>query len=292
MISIEGVRAEFLLSGCLRYDLAPIPLTLEAQIRITPATAPLMQDGGLIRVNEIPFRIIKCEPLRNVGGGPQGDSPLSAVTITAFPDAVVGVARRRRSAVIAQGESFASIYRSCGATVGIDGDFPVSRFACFKGSVPTFNLAQILQEESAVMMWASGRVKIMRLRDVMAQAPVIGLSVTASEDVASSFLENDEIPTYISTGPDGKFILGARRFESQAVKYSPHKGERELGYMGRVLVRRRVLTSLPNLSLQAGAVVESRNGPMVVMTAAHYMQNNTDGAGASQYSRFWLGSIS
>ncbi|MEJ7806813.1 MAG: hypothetical protein WKG03_12950, partial [Telluria sp.] len=162
VISIEGIRSGFILSACLRYDMAPIPVTFEGQIRLTSETAPLIQDGELIRVNEIPFRIIKCEPLRNAGGGVQGDQPLSAVSITAFPDALVGVARRRRAAVICMDSTFSSIYRSCGATAGVDGDMNIGRFACFKGEVPTVQLARVLQEESAVLVWKAGRVKVVR----------------------------------------------------------------------------------------------------------------------------------
>lgn len=288
MISIEGIHSAFILAACLRYDMAPIPVTFEAQIRLTSETAQLVQDGSDIRVNEIPFRVIKSEPLRNAGM--QGDAPLSAVSITAFPAALVDVARRRRSAVIGMDVSFSSIYRSCGATVGIDGDMNIARFACFKGDVPTVHIARVLQEESAVLTWAAGRVKLARLRDLMAQAPVAGLSITASEDVQSDFLETDEIPQFVSVGPDGMFLSGERRDESQAVAYTPRKSARELGQMARVLVRRKIVVAQPNLAIQAGTVLNMGDTPMAVMTAAHYTRNGTDGDGVAQYSRFWLGS--
>lgn len=291
MIAIEGISPAFVLSACLRYDLAPIPVTFEARIRLTSETALVIQDGALIRVNEIPFRVIKCEPLRNAGGSVQGDLPLSAVAITAFPDALVGVARRRRAAVIGMNTSFATLYRACGATVGVDGDLTVGRFACFKGEVPTAQIAKVLQEESAVLAWKAGRVAVVRLRDLMAQPPITSLTVTASEDVQSDFLEADEIPQYITTGPDGKFLTGERRNEAQAVAYTPRKTTRELGLMGRVLVRRKVVTGSPNLQVQAGAVIDVRGVSMVVMTAVHYMQNGTDGGDIAQYSRYWLGSL-
>jgi hypothetical protein len=291
MITLEGIRPEFLLSACLRYDMAPIPLTFEGQIRLTSATAPLVKDGALVRVNEVPFRIIKCAPLRNSGNSVQGDEPMSAMSITAFPDALVGVARRRKAAVIATNATFSSLYRSCGATVSVDGDMNISRFACFKGDVPTVQIARVLQEESAVLIWKSGKVKLMRLRDLMAQDPVDGLPLTASEDVQSAFLEADEIPQYVSTGPDGKFIIGERRDDGQAVAYAPRKTVRELGLMGRVLVRRKIITAQPDLSIQAGTIVSARGVPMAVMTAAHYMQNGVDGGDVAQYSRYWLGSL-
>ena len=292
MINVNGVRGDMVLSACLRYELAPIPLTFEAQIRMAPEIASDFQDGRVIPVNEIDFRIVKCEPMNNAGGLTQGSYPMSAVSITAFPEALVNVARRRRTAVIAKNTSFAALYRSCGATVAVKGDINVGRFACFKGDVPTFQLAQVMQEEGAVLMWRSGAVTLMRLRDVMAQKPVESMAVLASEDVRSDFLVNDELPVYFSTGPDGKFLSGERRDDAQAVVYTPHKNARELGLMGRVLVRRKVVACIPSLGVRAGDVFDMNGVPMVVMTAAHTMQNNVDGGGAKQYSRFWLGSLS
>jgi hypothetical protein len=291
VIVVQGVLPEFILSACLRYDMAPIPLTFEAQLRLTPATAPVLKDGALIRVNEIDFRIIKAEPLRNGGGATQADMPLSAVAITAFPDSVVAVARRRSAAVIGTNTSFAGLYRSCGAAAALTGDITIGRFACFRGDVPTYQLAKVLQEESAVLIWKAGRVALVRLRDMLAQAPTESLSVTSSEDVQSSFLEADEIPVYFSTGADGKFVMGERSSDGQAIVYAPHKNARELAQMARVLVRRKIITALPSPDIQAGAVVDIRGTPMAVLTAAHYMKNNTDGAGSAQYSRFWLGSL-
>lgn len=291
MIAIEGINSGFILNDCLRYDMAPIPVTLEAEIRLTRETVQLLGDDKVIKVNSIPFRIVKCEPLQNVGNSVQGDAPLSAVSITAFPDAVVSVARRRRAAVIHTDTSFASIYRSCGATVGVDGDITIGRFACFKGEVPTVQIAKVLQEESAVLIWKAGRVKLVRLRELMKQQPIAGLAITASEDVQSDFLEADQIPQFVSVGPDGLFVLGERPSETQAVAYTPRKSKRELDQMARVLVRRKVITAQPNLEVQAGAVLDVQGKPMVVMTAAHYSRNGSDGSGPSHYSRYWLGSL-
>lgn len=292
MIAIEGIRGDMVLSARLRYDLAPIPLSFEAKIRVTPETAAGFKDGALIRVNEIDFRIIKSEPVRNAGGGVQGDYPMSAVNVTAFPDGVVNVARGRRAAVIANNSSFSSIYRACGATVSVIGDISVERFACLKGSVPTFQIAKVLQEESAVMAWRNSKVHLMRLRDVMAQEPAESIDIDATEAVQSDFLEADEIPVYISVGDDGKFLSGERRGDAQSVAYSPRKSQRALGMMGRVLVRRRVAKAAPNIGIRAGDLILASGIPLVVMTVAHVIESGSDGGDIDQYSRLWLGSLS
>lgn len=291
MIFVNDLRGDMILSACLRHDLAPIPLTFEGQFRVTSDTAADFQDGRIIKVNEIDFRIVKAEPIRNRGGGTQGKHPLSAVSVTAFPEGCVNVAKPRQSAVVFQNASLAGVYRACGATVPLAGDFTVPRFACFVGDTPTFHLARVLQEESAVMTWRQGKLQAMRLRDLFQQTPIdSSLDEDSAEDIRSGFLESGEVPVYISTAPDGSFLSGTRRQDFQGVTFSPRKTERELNGMGKVLVRRKVITGKPNLLIRAGDLVSVRGVPMAVLTAAHYMQNNTDGGGANQYSRLWLGS--
>lgn len=292
MFDINGLRGDMVMAACLRYDLAPIPATFEAKLRLTPEAAADYQDGKTIRVNEAEFCIVKSEPLRNAGGMVQGKYPMSAISITAFPAGCVNVAKPLRRAVIHQNASIAAIYRECGATVGVGGDFIVPRFACFAGSVPTFHIARVLQEESAQMMWRNGRAEVMRLREMLAQAPVDDISGESSEDIRSGFLEADEIPIYVSTNERGEFLMGGRRDTAQTVAYSPRKTAHELSAMSKVLVRRKVVTSQPNQNIRAGEVIAVRGVPLAVMTAAHYVQNDTDGGGANQYSRFWLGSLS
>ena len=277
------------ISACLRYDLAPIPLTFEGQIRLTQQTAADYQDGKVIAINEIPFRIVKTEPVRNVGGGPQGKEPISAVTVTAFPDAVVGVARPRKTAVIFSAASLSGIYRACGASVPVLGDLPVGRFACLIGSIPTFGIAQVLQEQSAVVMWRNGQLQAINLRALFQQAPLDSVDVNSSEDVHSDFLQSDEVPLYFSVGPDGGFISGNRADDSQSVVFSPRKSVSALNLMGRVLVRKRALTTRANPAIKAGDVLNLGGPPLAVMTAAHYMKNGGDGDGPEQYTRLWLG---
>jgi hypothetical protein len=62
--------------------------------------------------------------------------------------------------------------------------------------------------------------------------------------------------------------------------------------MGRVLVQRGSMRIQPNLGISAGQVVALGAKKYIVMTAAHVMQNATDGAGAMQYTRLWLGELS
>ena len=136
------------------------------------------------------------------------------------------------------------------------------------------------------------RIQLAEMPDVFAQEPVDDVDEESAEDIKSGFLEADEIPVYMSTDERGQFLSGGRRDAAQTVAFSPRKSLRELNFMSRVLVRRKVITAKPNPTLRAGDVILVRGLPLVIMTAAHYIQNNTDGSGANQYSRYWLGSSS
>ncbi|WP_321946573.1 hypothetical protein [Paraburkholderia sp. J10-1] len=288
MIDVNGLRGDLVVSACLRYDLAPIPLTFEAGIRTTQATATDFQQDKIITVNEVEFQIVKTEPLPNAIGV-QGSEPISATRIIAFPRGCVGVARPRSSAVVFGSATLGGIYRACGATMPVTGDFPVGRFACLVGDVPTFHIGRLLQEEAAVITWRKQQLAAMRVQDIFKQTPSTNIDIEVSEDLRSEFLEADQIPVYVSTGPDGKFVFGAARGPSRTVHYTPSKTVRELNYMSAILVRRKVIKAAPNLTVRAGDVLSIRGTPYAVITAAHYEQNDTDGSGAQQYSRFWLG---
>lgn len=292
MIVIEGVRGDMIMSACLRSDLAPIPFTFEAQIRVTQQTAANFKDGKVITVNKAAFRIVKSLPVNNAGGGAQGKEPLSAVTITAFADGLQALGLPRTSAVIFENASLAGIYRACGATVPFQGNFTVDRFACMVGSIPTFHIARVLQEESAVVMWRGGTIKAMSLRDLIAQAPIDSIGIDSSEDVRSEYLIADEIPVFFSIAADGSFVSAPRRDAAQKVTYAPRQSMRSLNLMGRVLVRRKTLTGKVNPSIRAGDVLNVAGTPMVVMTVAQFLSNGADGGDQNQYTRTWLGTLS
>lgn len=292
MIEVANMRGDMILSAVLRSDLAPIPYTFEAQVRVTQDTAATFKDNAVITVNSTAFRIVHTEPIVNVGGGPQGKEPINAVSITAYPDSIADVARPRSQAVAFENTSLSGIYRACGANVPIKGDLPVSGFACLIGNIPTFQIARVLQEESSVLMWRGGSLQSMSLRDLMAQVPVDSMDGVDSEGVVSEFIVADEVPVYYSVAADGSIISGPRNNPWQRSEYAPRKSARALAAMGRVLVRRRVITGKVRPTIRAGDVVSIRGTPLVAMTVAQVMKNGTGGDAQQQYTRIWLGSLS
>lgn len=289
MFTINDLRGDLIIKACLRSDLAPIPFTFEATVRVTQDNAVEFQDGAVITVNNNQFQIVKAEPVRNVGGGPQGKEPINAVKLTAFPVGIVMLGKPRTTAVILSNGSLAGIFRACGATVPITGDFAIGSYACLVGGIPTYDLARVLQEESSVVMWRKNTIQAMSIANLMAQTPVQGVDTANSEDVKSDFKLAHEIPVFYSVAPDGTIIAGTRTDAAQSMAYVPRKDLRALNSMGRVLIRRKVITGKVNPTLRAGDVVNVAGTPMAIMTAALFSASGTDGGETTEYSRLWLG---
>jgi len=292
VIVIDGIRGDMVLSACLRSDLAPIPLTLEATIRTTTETAAMFKDQAVITVNKTALRIVKSVPVHNADGGVQGKEPFSGTHIIAFPDGLQKFALPRKSAAIFENGSLAGAYRACGSNVPFQGDFALDSFACYVGEIPTFAIARALQEQGGVVMWRAGAMQAMSFRDLFAQTPLTDLTVDSSESVTSAHLIADQVPVFYSIGPDGQIITGPRKDAAQKLAYAPRKTQAQLNNMGRVLVNKRAVTGEVNPSVRAGNIINVQGTPMVVMTVAQFQANGSDGGAAEQYTRTWLGVLS
>ena len=136
----DQLRGDVLCSAVLRSDLAPIPCTLEAEVRLTDEieAARLVEGKTLKTAADDSFTIVKAQ--RITGRATQGDRVQEGVRITALLTACLPIAYVRDRAIIKEGAGLAAIYRSAGATIkGIDGDFPVPRFYCPIGETPSYH---------------------------------------------------------------------------------------------------------------------------------------------------------
>jgi hypothetical protein len=285
------LRGDIVKSIVLRSDLAPIPATLEADIRIDDELKRMLSEGKTISANGDVFYIIKSEG--GHGRLTQGQHSTDAVRITALLNACHQSAFVREKAIIKENASLSEIYRASGASVkAIDADFAIPRFTCPVGQVPTFHIARALQEEGGVVRWKAGKMKFFRLRDLFQQKPVMSLPDIASENVNSGFLERHEVPFFYSLKGDGGFIHG-NQAKARTARYAPFKNSLRLQNMTRCLVQKKV--SKINLSprLAAGDLIGITGAqPLVIVTAAHVLQSNTDGSGGNQYTKLWLSGLS
>lgn len=289
----KQIRGDLIKSAVLRSDLAPIPLTLEAEIRAgDDGMDKLLAEGKILTVRgSDAMRIVKSK--RVAGRAVQGTRGMEAYRITAFLDACHGAAYARGRAVIKENASLSAIYRAAGATIkGVDADFPVPRFYCPVGDTPTFHISRVLQEEGGAVRWKAGKLQFVRLGDLFKQTPIITLPDNTSEDVESSFLERHTVPSFFSLATSGAAVFG-NRDRARTLRFSPFKNVQRLRNMTRCLVQRKI--SRINLTGQivAGDLIAFAGGEkLAVITATHVFSSGTDDGGAQEsYTRLWMGSL-
>ncbi|GAB4059180.1 hypothetical protein [Uliginosibacterium sediminicola] len=298
ILTLEGggqIPGDLIESAVLRSDLAPVPVTLEAVIRTTGTDdlSSMLAEGRTVTtgLGDV-MHIAKTVPTISAVAA-QGDTPVSAVQITAMLDDCKRVSYRRDRALIKERATLGAIYRAAGAKVNVDGDFAVPRFSCLVGGTPSFHIAQVLQEEGGVVRWKKGRLQFFRLVDLFKQSSVMALPNIDAQDVKSEFLERHEVPWFFSLDESGSLIYGARE-TARSVRFSPFTNALRLRNMSDPLLVRKVVPRAAFSShVCAGDVIDFVGGvPLAVITAAHVFKSGSDGHGRELYSRFWLGGLS
>jgi hypothetical protein len=286
------IRGDMIVCATLRSDLAPIPMTLELDIRAGEDSVErqLAQDQLLTTAAGDKYRIVKSGRVQSKDV--QGDYLMTVMRVTALLDACHSIAFVRSRAIVKERASLSTIYRAGGASVKtIDADFPVPRFCCPVGDTPTFHIARVLQEEGGVVRWKGGQLGFARLPDLFKQEPIATVPHNAAEDVESGFLERHEVPWFYSLDAAAGFVYG-NRDKPRAVLFAPFKDEQRLRNMTRCLIRRKVAKVPLDMTIGAGELIEFADGArMVVMTAAHVWDTPGDGGAGETYTRMWLGEL-
>lgn len=285
----KQLRGDLVKSSVLRSSLSPIPVMLEAQIRVDDESARMLVKGETLTTGAGDvLRILKS--VRAIARESQGAREPSVLSVTAALDACHKIAFVRGRAVIKESASLAAIYRASGASLQtIDADFPVPRFACLIGETPSFHIARILQEEGGVVRWKAGKLKFLRLKELFTQKAAANLPSNASDDLDSGFLERHEIPAFFSVGAGGALVFGDFS-KPRAVRFSPHTNTQRLRNMSQCLIQRKIIKIDYAAQLCAGDLIEFVGGPpLVIITAAHVFENGEDGQ--NQYTRLWLGAL-
>lgn len=288
------IRGDAIVSAVLRTDLVPVPVTLECTVRYSKDIEAQLKEGAIVKagVGMPELRIIWSSPDRGSLGQEQGGKSLGSITFVALLDACADIAFRRSKAIIKENANLGAIYRACGARVVIDSDFPVERFSCFTGGVPSYHIAVALQEQAGALVWKpeAKKLKFMRMPDLFSGDPVVTISGDDTEQINSGFLERHEVPWFYSTAKDGAVVHG-NRTKTRASAFTPLKSTATLNNMTRALVHSRTMTGRMDMQLNAGDLVDVGGVRQVVVTAAHAIESGTDGSGVETYSRFWLATL-
>ena len=287
----QKIRGDFIRRAVLRSDLAPIPLTLEAEIRDDSESLDLFKVGRSLRLDsDDELEIIKSELRQNAVA--QGDSVAAAVKLIAVLKPMVKVTWLKSKAIIKRNVSLKEIYTACGATLnGVKGDTKIPRFVCLAGEASSYHIARALQEAGGVVRWKDGRLAFLELSALATQPVVEQLSSAVTRHVESGFLERHDIPAFYSTDASGKIVHGDRQKE-RAERYHPGADEAMLRRMTRCLILTKTARIKYNETLAAGDRVNvTDEQPLTIMTAASVFAPGADGDEQMQYTKLWLGRV-
>lgn len=285
------IRADFIRRAVLRSDLVPVPLTLEAEIRVDRESKDFFAAGRSVYTYQgDDLEIIKSEYVPSMKS--QGEGEAAFIKIIAVLKAVKDISFLKPRAIIKYNGTLSGAYRAAGATLrGIKGDFAISRFVCLAGEVPTFHISRALQEAGGVVRWKSGKLEFISLSALFKQEPFDILPNSSADDVNSGFLERHEIPAFYSVNADGAMVMG-NNVKNRTMRYQHGANEATLRNMTSCLVTEKMTRYRYAPAIAAGDIMGVEGGkPLVVMTAASLFQPGSDGAPPQQYTRLWLGRL-
>lgn len=288
------LRGDFVLRAVQRFDLTPIPSTLELVLRADGTLGDRFVPGAMLLAGSTRDRYEVVKVRRAVSGMVQGQGgQVDVLEVTAVLQAVAALAWPLARAVIKEGRTLGEVYRSCGAAARVSSDIPIARFSCFAGQFPTVGIAQALQEEAAAPVWRSNQtLAFVRLADLFAGRPVEVMAADSTRRVDSPFLERHEVPWGLSIGPDGREVMGRRDAEqARGFVFLPRTAARVLDNVTRCLAVRRTTTGTFAGHIRAGDGIDIAGVRHIVVTAAHTWDTGASGAAADQSTRLWLAEL-
>jgi len=250
----QMLRGDLIIRLVQRSDLAPVPRTVELSVQIADGLDAKLIEGASFWTGRenLEYQIIKVVK-HQASAFVQGSRQMAAMTAYAYLASCVQIGYRRPNAVIMEGATFGQAFRACGATAQIGNDFPVARFSCLKGQIPSFELARALQEECGCLVVKNGQLMITRLTELFNQTPVAAMADTDTGQ-NSEFMERHEIPSFYTISDAGQFV-GGNLNDVRAVSFVPWQDQRTLWNLSRVLVQRKKIPSSLASDLSAGDLI-------------------------------------
>lgn len=285
------IRGDGLIESILRFDMTPMPSTVEFTVRSDNAYKDYLVDGGVFTLAEggWQYRIVKVK--RNVGfSGIQGNKQLSGVHAVAFLDTCKEVTYLSSRAVIMNSTSFGDVYRSLGCKVNIGKDLPLNDFACFAGRFASEQIAKQLHQEGAGMWFDGNRLNFQKCREMLQRDPVMQIPYDHCEHEESGFKLRHQVPTSYTTGQEGNIKSGQREKKLNGTAYAARESQSQVNNKQEFFIRRRIATTHYNNGLQAGQVVQVEDKPHVILTAVHTF-TNSGGSTMKPCTRLWLGTL-
>lgn len=292
LVTMENGRAisgSEILECVFRSSLEPVPVSFEMTVKLSPDFASEILEGKILKVGEYqtPVKIILATD--RVASFNQDNGVIQFRKVIALHENSAAIAENLPKAVIRENVTLSEVYRSCGGKSDVQKDFSVPKFYGFQGQVPSLQLTRICQEHGGVIRWIprSNGLSFFRINDLFNQEPTKIQPKFSDDTIKSDFLVKHEVPQFISTDEHGAFIRTQNQM-ARNVRYVPNKNQAQLNAMVNVILNAKELPCDYSPKVHAGEIVQIGNTKMAILTAAHYIGQNSSGA-PRNHSVFWLG---
>lgn len=277
-----------LLSVILRYDLVPIPVTLEVTVNATNELKTQLAEGKLLTLgNGLTLKIVKSQNFdtQTIKDGHRIGS-MAIIAVLAGCEPLLNATKK---AVSLQSVSFSEIYRSLGAKVKIGNDIKVNSFICLKGQIPTKRIALALQKEGCVVVYNAEKkaIEIKRLQDLLSQSPSGVYDPSAVQWIENKQAITRQNTNYLSVDSNGSDIVGQVN-DNKSVDYMPRCDTRELHNLKRILMTCGVMSRTLDSQLMAGNVISVGDKKLAILTTAISLDTGSMGGSSAIASKIWL----
>lgn len=280
-----------LISATLRFDLIPVPVSLEFSVKKTQELTSALSENVEIMVGDMvaSLTIIKVVPIETqlVKDGAR----VGAISCVAILTGCKKLIEPKNVAVVLDETSFNSALKACGMNSRIGADLPLSQFIALKGTLPSARIANYLQQEAAVIMYQQdGRVSANKIDILLKQEPKLKIDPSAVTWVNSQAIEKLQKKSYVSVDENGEAV-GTETTKNQIITQKAGLTLRELKNLEKVLICRGSILRPMNLQLNAGDVIEISEKKYLILTSAHKFSTGAMGGASVMASKYWIATL-
>ncbi|WP_417212045.1 hypothetical protein [Acinetobacter venetianus] len=278
-----------LLDSVWRYDLIPVPLTLEFKIRVNDDTKSL-QEGDVILItdDEIPLTIVKKH--KTDPDITQDGNFIEIASFTAFLSGCEKLIEPAKQAALLDSPNMSDAYRACGVKIPFGSDIPLLQFHAFFGKTPSYEVAKRCCEEAAVVLYKNKKLHVKRLNDLKTQNSILDVNGRSVEWESNPQLEKNIVKNYITVNEDGTTIEESLS-GTQSASFYAGMDSRRLKNLRTVLIRKGSFMRQLSPQIVAGDVISVDQVPYIILTAAHRYQPGTGSGAGVMASRFWIAQV-
>ncbi|MGK7251034.1 hypothetical protein ACSNOU_18440 [Acinetobacter oleivorans] len=287
----QVIGFDHLASVFFRTDLTPIPVNLELTVKLNDTLEQSLKEGTVLLVGNEDVRVTIIKVMNLNTQIVVDDKRFKAISLIAVLSGCESMIDPLNKAVVLEGTNFAGAYRASGCKLKFSKDIPLTRFVCAYGSLSTIEVANCLQEESAMLFFDKGKLSVQRLEQFFNQEPVLTLDNSAIAWINNPKVEQHKVAAFVSVGEDGAIVQGANKPNSP-VRYYPDTDARRLKNLSKVLVTRGTATRSMDMNINAGDIFLINDIKYVVLTAVHHFKSGALGGATANASRYWLATMS